>query len=669
MNENKNRKEMKGKALVGMLLICLVLGAVSVGCVIGIVSAEDSKDLFLFEPWVDGLEANINFAIYTPCNNMHWDWGDGSKSDGFSGTHLYSKSGTYIVTVTLDTKDKGRISEKIEVTVDATKSAEDLEEPNNLHRLTLFSPEVSGLRVTINGVVVAPVKRIEWDWGDGQRTASWFAANHTYLHSGAYTVKVTTYDKKGRTTTKEIPASVQAQNDAGLVAEWHFDEGSGNIVKDSSGNGNDGTIYGATFVDGISGYALNFDGIDDYVDTALLPPTVDLERTIVLWAKTTSMKNMEAVSYGGGHSGFGNSFRCAFNWGGTEGVTIDTSNGAIRYDATVADGNWHYYAWVVPNIHNPTVKDVKVYKDADLLIKTEHSSNTKINTEARERLEIGRYWDEYRYFEGEIDEVRIYNRALCAEEISTIYNNYMKKKENQETSSKLINSVSTKIDTLKRKNVDTSLIEQALSKAKDSYELEKYDEAYDLARNAQKMADDAYETVGHIESAQSEIEVAKPIGADVTEAESKLKDAKDALNKGNYEYARSWADDASELAKHASVGSVKIIDLKALATKYDQRTVAVSGTIRDIKTVYGKGYTFALDDGSGMISVVYEGGLGDIQEGDKVTVSGIFQASTGSVVADNVQKSGVGGVPGFEAILAIAGLLAVAYLIRRRRRD
>ncbi len=68
-----------------------------------------------------------------------------------------------------------------------------------------------------------------------------------------------------------------------------------------------------------------------------------------------------------------------------------------------------------------------------------------------------------------------------------------------------------------------------------------------------------------------------------------------------------------------------------------------------------------------MISVVYEGGLGDIQEGDKVTVSGTFQASAGSVVADSVQKSGVGSVPGFEAVFAIAVLLTVAYQIRKRK--
>jgi len=44
------------------------------------------------------------------------------------------------------------------------------------------------------------------------------------------------------------------------------DEGSGNIVKDTSGNGNDGIIHGATWVDGKYGKALSFDGVNDYVD-------------------------------------------------------------------------------------------------------------------------------------------------------------------------------------------------------------------------------------------------------------------------------------------------------------------------------------------------------------------------------------------------------------------
>ncbi|HRR96284.1 MAG TPA: hypothetical protein P5150_06095 [Candidatus Ratteibacteria bacterium] len=50
----------------------------------------------------------------------------------------------------------------------------------------------------------------------------------------------------------------------GLVAYWSFDEGSGDIVKDNSSNGNNGKINGAKWVEGVRGYGLEFDG--DYVD-------------------------------------------------------------------------------------------------------------------------------------------------------------------------------------------------------------------------------------------------------------------------------------------------------------------------------------------------------------------------------------------------------------------
>ncbi len=55
-------------------------------------------------------------------------------------------------------------------------------------------------------------------------------------------------------------------SDEGLVAYYSFDEGSGNVLHDLSGNENDGTIYGAKWVDGKYGKALEFDGINDYVD-------------------------------------------------------------------------------------------------------------------------------------------------------------------------------------------------------------------------------------------------------------------------------------------------------------------------------------------------------------------------------------------------------------------
>jgi Tol biopolymer transport system component len=51
----------------------------------------------------------------------------------------------------------------------------------------------------------------------------------------------------------------------GLVAYWSFDENSRNIVPDKSGNEHNGTIYGATWTQGIAGTGLCFDGLNDYV--------------------------------------------------------------------------------------------------------------------------------------------------------------------------------------------------------------------------------------------------------------------------------------------------------------------------------------------------------------------------------------------------------------------
>lgn len=76
--------------------------------------------------------------------------------------------------------------------------------------LTVYSPQVDGCSVTINGVVTSPcgdpVERINWDWGDGTSNNSWFPAEHTYDDSGTYNVTVTAYSAAGysATDTKQV---------------------------------------------------------------------------------------------------------------------------------------------------------------------------------------------------------------------------------------------------------------------------------------------------------------------------------------------------------------------------------------------------------------------------------------------------------------------------------
>lgn len=231
----------------------------------------------------------------------------------------------------------------------------------------------------------------------------------------------------------------------------------------------------------------------------------------------------------------------------------------------------------------------------------------------------------------------------------------------EESTSDLINSVSNDIDNLKHHNIDTTIIEDTLSNARDIFNSGKYGDAYALAKSAKEMADDAYEAQQHIEFIQLEIDDIKSIGINVEDSESKLIDARDALNKGNYEYAQDLADKALGLTKQTGIIQVKIRDLKTLTTKYDQHIVAISGTVKDIETVYGGGCKFWLDDDSGVIPVVYQDSSCSIKDGDSITVSGVFQASTGTIVVDDVEKPGQ--ISLFIIIFVIVGLLAVTCLL------
>ena len=75
---------------------------------------------------------------------------------------------------------------------------------------------------------------------------------------------------------------------AGLLAEWNFDEGKGDVARDSSDNGRDAAIHGATWVRQGGGFAISLDGVDDYVEFAGDPP-LDLTGPVSIeaWIKPT----------------------------------------------------------------------------------------------------------------------------------------------------------------------------------------------------------------------------------------------------------------------------------------------------------------------------------------------------------------------------------------------
>jgi len=91
--------------------------------------------------------------------------------------------------------------------------------------------------------------------------------------------------------SQTFSASIQQKLGVDIMGAWDFNEGAGATVKDSSGNGNNGTISGALFTqsspkgDGLAGqYSLDFDGTNKYVDCGNNPSlSASNEITVEFW--------------------------------------------------------------------------------------------------------------------------------------------------------------------------------------------------------------------------------------------------------------------------------------------------------------------------------------------------------------------------------------------------
>jgi hypothetical protein len=135
------------------------------------------------------------------------------------------------------------------------------------------------------------------------------------------------------------PAIAHASSDAVLIL--HFDEGSGTIAKDESGNGNDGTIHGAQWVGGKYGKALEFDGKADYVESSL-NSALNSDLTIEFWMKSDYSASDQQRMVDLGTSGSRGFQLCMFTNGN---LMIDNSGGpssTVSTSSSYNDGIWHH---------------------------------------------------------------------------------------------------------------------------------------------------------------------------------------------------------------------------------------------------------------------------------------------------------------------------------------
>ncbi len=205
----------------------------------------------------------------------------------------------------------------------------------------------------------------------------------------------------------------------GLVGLWSFDEGEDlTTAYDSSGNDNYGEIYGADYTpDQWGGQALSFDGVDEYVS---IPDSTSLdlsgEITVEAWIKVAVHKNFNAIVIKG-EDGAEN-YELLLTSSGLLYSTIKFMDGTRYYPSVpsaITDTEWHHVAMTYkPGEWRIYVDGVKKAERTDIS-KVPLTNNVPLFIGAEQYL--GSFRTE-RFFNGLIDEVRIYDYALLPDMIA-----------------------------------------------------------------------------------------------------------------------------------------------------------------------------------------------------------------------------------------------------------
>jgi FlaG/FlaF family flagellin (archaellin) len=203
----------------------------------------------------------------------------------------------------------------------------------------------------------------------------------------------------------------------GNLAWWKFNENSGNTAIDSIG-GYDGNIFQAGWTTGINGSALEFDGTNDYV---MVNEQIinDYPFTISAWIKTKSSGSNKAIVNLADPSLPNSYYGIDMRSNGKVRLIARNTNNRVITGDSINDGEWHNLVAVF----NSSI-DRKLYLDG--IINGTHTTAVTFNN-GTDRWSVGRWGDSSpsAYFDGAIDEVRLWDSALDASEILQFYEAYV----------------------------------------------------------------------------------------------------------------------------------------------------------------------------------------------------------------------------------------------------
>lgn len=220
------------------------------------------------------------------------------------------------------------------------------------------------------------------------------------VDSGVATVQAIAGESIIESTEFPIESEVLIE---GLLAHYTLDA---NAV-DSGENALHGVVHGAPVVsEGVIGSALDFDGSNDYIEVAqneLLNTNIT---TITAWLQSDN--GTRTCAYFRKINGY--HIRTS---GGQLDISME-SGGTFRSGHMFPQNEWHFYAVTINN----EARTVDFYVDGEKVGET-HTYNTSYNPNTGSYY-IGQYGASYRW-NGTIDNVKIYGRALSANEILQLY--------------------------------------------------------------------------------------------------------------------------------------------------------------------------------------------------------------------------------------------------------
>lgn len=230
-------------------VILLLMSLIFVGC--DILSFDNVLPEAAFTHKLEGAALRIDASDSKDSDgtivSYNWDFGDGKIAAGKVANHIYTKSGSYTITLTVK-DDKGaeaKAKKKIAVTVVSNQVPQ-----------AKFTYTTATLTVNVDASSSSDsdgtIASYSWDFGDG-KTATGKTANHTYTAAGSYTIKLTVKDDKGAANSSS--QNVTVRGPVNQVPQAMFVVKAKDlavIVDASSSSDSDGTIisYSWDFGDG-----------------------------------------------------------------------------------------------------------------------------------------------------------------------------------------------------------------------------------------------------------------------------------------------------------------------------------------------------------------------------------------------------------------------------------